>query len=188
MGLERKSRSFLDPQALARLARLPLLSRRPMQGNVSGQAYRAPIAGQASSLPNIASTCLATTCDGSIGEPSAEPIVTTLKNPKQIRTFGCCLVVDTSGSMAFGSSGITKIEFAKRIAGGLGLPGDSARRRSRTRRALPRASSPKFRRGAIRPTSCRCSICWNEFNRPAARSWCRCSTSWPKRFANAHLS
>ena len=37
MGLDRKSRSFLDPQALARLARLPLLARRPMQGNVSGR-------------------------------------------------------------------------------------------------------------------------------------------------------
>ena len=31
----------------------------------------------------------------------------------------CCLVVDTSGSMDFGSTGITKIEYAKRIAGGL---------------------------------------------------------------------
>ena len=37
MGLQRHTRSFLDPQALARLARLPLLARRPMQGNVSGK-------------------------------------------------------------------------------------------------------------------------------------------------------
>jgi uncharacterized protein (DUF58 family) len=32
----------------------------------------------------------------------------------------CCLVVDTSGSMAFGSQEMTKIEFARRLAGTLG--------------------------------------------------------------------
>jgi len=32
----------------------------------------------------------------------------------------CCLVIDTSGSMGFGSSSVTKIEFARRIAGALG--------------------------------------------------------------------
>lgn len=31
----------------------------------------------------------------------------------------CCLVVDTSGSMRFGSTGISKIDFARRIAGSL---------------------------------------------------------------------
>jgi uncharacterized protein (DUF58 family) len=31
----------------------------------------------------------------------------------------CCLVLDTSGSMDFGSEGITKIEYARRIAGAL---------------------------------------------------------------------
>ena len=32
----------------------------------------------------------------------------------------CCLVLDTSGSMGFGSAGVTKIEYARRIAGALG--------------------------------------------------------------------
>ena len=32
----------------------------------------------------------------------------------------CCLVVDTSGSMGFGSNGITKIEYARRLAATLG--------------------------------------------------------------------
>lgn len=32
----------------------------------------------------------------------------------------CCLVVDTSGSMDFGSTGVTKIEYARRLAGTLG--------------------------------------------------------------------
>src|SRR5438046_8784935 len=33
----RHSRSFLDAQVLSRLANVPLFSRRPMQGNVSGR-------------------------------------------------------------------------------------------------------------------------------------------------------
>ncbi len=37
MITERKQRSFLDPQILARLAALPLMSRRPMLGQVSGR-------------------------------------------------------------------------------------------------------------------------------------------------------
>jgi len=32
----------------------------------------------------------------------------------------CCFVLDTSGSMNFGSTGVTKIEYARRIAGTLG--------------------------------------------------------------------
>ena len=32
----------------------------------------------------------------------------------------CCLVLDTSGSMDFGTVGVTKMEYARRIAGALG--------------------------------------------------------------------
>ncbi len=32
----------------------------------------------------------------------------------------CCLVLDTSGSMDFGTTGITKIEYARRLAGSIG--------------------------------------------------------------------
>src|SRR5947208_16139183 len=34
---ERQTRSFLDTRVLSRLAGLPLMARRPMQGNVSGR-------------------------------------------------------------------------------------------------------------------------------------------------------
>jgi hypothetical protein len=37
MIADRQPRSFLDPQALARLAAVPLVARRPMVGNVSGR-------------------------------------------------------------------------------------------------------------------------------------------------------
>src|SRR5215211_4298344 len=119
MGIERKSRSFLDPLALARLARLPLLARRPMQGNVSGRhisphrgasiefaQYRKYVPGD--DLRRLDWRAFGRTDRHYIKESEAD---TNLR---------LCLVVDTSGSMAFGSTGITKFEFAKRIAGALG--------------------------------------------------------------------
>jgi uncharacterized protein (DUF58 family) len=42
-----------------------------------------------------------------------------IKESEADTNLRCCLVVDTSGSMAFGSGAITKLAFAKRIAGGL---------------------------------------------------------------------
>ena len=78
----------------------------------------------------------------------------------------CCLVVDTSGSMAFGSDGVTKIDYAKRIAGTLGYlavqQGDAVGLAVRGRRRR----HAKFRRGATRPIWCRSSICWNASKPP----------------------
>jgi uncharacterized protein (DUF58 family) len=118
MAVERKSRSFLDPLALARLARLPLLARRPMQGNVSGRhisphrgasiefaQYRKYVPGD--DLRRLDWRAFGRTDRHYIKESEAD---TNLR---------LCLVVDTSGSMAFRSTGITKFEYAKRIAGGL---------------------------------------------------------------------
>lgn len=118
MGLERKSRSFLDPQALARLARLPLLARRPMQGNVSGKhpsphrgasiefaEYRKYVPGD--DLRRLDWRAYGRTDRHYIKESEAD---TNLR---------LCLVVDTSGSMAFGSGAVKKIDYAKRIAAGL---------------------------------------------------------------------
>jgi uncharacterized protein (DUF58 family) len=118
MGPERQNRSFLDPQALARLARLPLLARRPMQGSVSGKhpsphrgasvefaEYRKYVQGD--DLRRLDWRAFGRTDRHYIRESEAD---TNLR---------CMLVVDTSGSMAFGSGAINKIEYAKRIAAGL---------------------------------------------------------------------
>ena len=64
----------------------------------------------------------------------------------------CCFVLDTSGSMGFGSTGVTKIEYARKLAGSLGLPGRASKA---TRWAVLRgqaASSAVCRRDATRPT------------------------------------
>ncbi len=118
MGLERKSRSFLDPQALARLARLPLLSRRPMQGNVSGK-HPSPHRGSSIEFAEyrkyVPGDDLRRLDWRAFGRTDRHYI----KESEADTNLRLCLVVDTSGSMAFGSNGVTKFDYAKRIAGGL---------------------------------------------------------------------
>jgi uncharacterized protein (DUF58 family) len=118
MGPERQTRSFLDPQALGRLARLPLFARRPMQGNVSGKhsslhrgssvefaEYRKYVPGD--DLRRL---------DWRMHGRSDRYFV---KESEADTNLRCCIVLDTSGSMAFGSNGATKIDYAKRLAGTL---------------------------------------------------------------------
>ncbi len=69
---QRQSRSFLDPLVLSRLAALPLLARRPMQGTISGR-HPSPHRGLASSSPNIANTSPATIFAVSTGALTAVP-------------------------------------------------------------------------------------------------------------------
>jgi uncharacterized protein (DUF58 family) len=118
MGLVRQTRSFLDPQALARLARLPLLARRPMQGNVSGRHF-SPHRGSSVEFAEyrkyVPGDDLRRLDWRAFGRTDRHYV----KESEADTNLRCCLVVDTSGSMAFGSGTTTKIEFAKRIAGGL---------------------------------------------------------------------
>jgi uncharacterized protein (DUF58 family) len=118
MGLERKSRSFLDPQALARLARLPLLARRPMQGNVSGRhvsPHRGASIEFAEYRKYVPGDDLRKLDWRAYGRSDRHYI----KESEADTNLRLCLVVDTSGSMAFGSDSVKKIDYAKRIAGGL---------------------------------------------------------------------
>jgi uncharacterized protein (DUF58 family) len=118
MGPERHTRRFLDPQALGRLARLPLFARRPMQGNVSGKheslhrgssvefaEYRKYVPGD--DLRRL---------DWRMYGRSDRYYVKECEADTNLR---CCLIVDTSGSMGFGSNGISKIDYARQIAGTL---------------------------------------------------------------------
>ena len=110
---------FSLPQVLSRLANVPLFSRRPMQGNVSGRhpsphrgssvefaEYRKYVAGD--DLRRLDWRVFGRTDRFYVKEFEAD---TNLR---------CCFVLDTSGSMGFGSGGVTKIEFARKLAGSLG--------------------------------------------------------------------
>ncbi len=119
MFAQRQSRSFLDAQVLSRLANVPLFSRRPMQGNVSGRhpsphrgssvefaEYRKYVAGD--DLRRL---------DWRVYGRSDRYYVKEFEADTNLR---CCFILDTSGSMAFGSTGDTKIQYARKLAASLG--------------------------------------------------------------------
>jgi uncharacterized protein (DUF58 family) len=119
MLAQRQPRSFIEPQVLSRLAAIPLASRRPMMGTVSGRhpsphrgasvefaEYRKYVPGD--DLRRLDWRAYGRTDRFYVKEFEAD---TNLR---------CCIVLDTSGSMDFGSTGMTKIEFARRIAGAIG--------------------------------------------------------------------
>jgi uncharacterized protein (DUF58 family) len=118
MGVERQTRSFLDPQALARLARLPLLARRPMQGSVSGKhpsPHRGASVEFAEYRKYVPGDDLRRLDWRAFGRTDRHYI----KESEADTNLRCSLIVDTSGSMAFGSGPVRKIDVAKRLAAAL---------------------------------------------------------------------
>jgi uncharacterized protein (DUF58 family) len=119
MLAERRSRSFLDAKVMSRLAAVPLFSRRPMQGNVSGR-HRSPHRGSGVEFAEyrkyVPGDDLRRLDWRAFGRSDRHYI----KEFETDTNLRCCLVLDTSGSMEFGSNGITKIAYARRLAGTLG--------------------------------------------------------------------
>jgi uncharacterized protein (DUF58 family) len=119
MFLDRRTRSFLDPGVLSRLAGFPLLARRPMQGSVSGR-HPSPHRGSSVEFAEyrkyVAGDDLRRLDWRAYGR-SDRFFVKEFEADTNLR---CCLVVDTSGSMGFGSRGVSKLEYARRLAAALG--------------------------------------------------------------------
>jgi uncharacterized protein (DUF58 family) len=118
MSLERQSRSFLEPHVLARLASIPFLARRPMLGNVSGR-HASPHRGASVEFAEyrkyVPGDDLRRLDWRAYGRSDRHYV----KEFEADTNLRCCLIVDTSGSMGFGSTGIKKIEYARQIAGAL---------------------------------------------------------------------
>jgi len=113
------SRSFLDPQVLSRLAGVPLFARRPMQGSVSGR-HPSPHRGASVEFAEYRKYVQGDDLRRLDWRAYGRSDRFYIKEFEADTNLRCCLVLDTSGSMAFGSDGITKIEYARRIAGALG--------------------------------------------------------------------
>ena len=112
-------RSFLDPRALARLANVPLFARRPMQGTVSGR-HPSPHRGASVEFAEYRKYVPGDDLrrlDWRVFGRTDRYYVKEFEADTNLR---CCVVLDTSGSMGFGSTGVTKIEYARRLAGALG--------------------------------------------------------------------
>ena len=116
---DRRTRSFLDPVALGRLAAVPLFARRPMQGSVSGR-HPSPHRGSSVEFAEyrryVPGDDLRRLDWRAYGRSDRHYV----KEFEADTNLRCCLVLDTSGSMEYGASGgTTKIEFARRIAAAL---------------------------------------------------------------------
>src|SRR5690348_10495541 len=119
MFASRHPRSFLDAQVLSRLANVPLFSRRPMQGSVSGR-HPSPHRGSSVEFAEYRKYVPGDDLrrlDWRVYGRSDRFYVKEFEADTNLR---CCFILDTSGSMAFGSAGVTKVEYARKLAGSLG--------------------------------------------------------------------
>jgi uncharacterized protein (DUF58 family) len=119
MFSDRRTRSFLDPQVLARLAGLPLTARRPMQGSVSGR-HPSPHRGASIEFAEYRKYVPGDDLRRLDWRAYGRSDRYFIKEFEADTNLRCCLIVDTSGSMAFGSRETTKLEYARQLAGSLG--------------------------------------------------------------------
>jgi len=119
MFADRQTRSFIDAAVLSRLAGLPLFARRPMQGSVSGR-HSSPHRGSSVEFAEYRKYVPGDDLRRLDWRAYGRSDRFYVKEFEADTNLRCCFVLDTSGSMAFGSTGVTKIEYARRIAGTLG--------------------------------------------------------------------
>jgi uncharacterized protein (DUF58 family) len=111
-------RRFLDPHVLARLAAVPLFARRPMIGNVSG-IHASPHRGASVEFAEYRRYVPGDDLRRLDWRAYGRSDRFYVKEFEADTNLRCCLILDTSGSMDFGSRGVTKIEYARRLAGTL---------------------------------------------------------------------
>src|SRR5438270_11923660 len=115
----RQPRTFLDTQVLSRLPGVPVLSRRPMQGNVSGR-HPSPHRGSSVEFAEYRKYVAGDDLRRLDWRVYGRSDLFYVKEFEADTNLCCCFILDTSGSMAFGSTGISKIEYARKLAGSLG--------------------------------------------------------------------
>jgi uncharacterized protein (DUF58 family) len=118
MLTDRKPRSFLDPRVLSRLAAVPLFARRPMQGTVSGR-HPSPHRGASVEFAEYRHYTPGDDLRRLDWRAYGRSDRFYVKEFEADTNLRCCLVLDTSGSMDFGSTGVTKIDYALRLAGSI---------------------------------------------------------------------
>ncbi|MEI6084392.1 MAG: DUF58 domain-containing protein [Verrucomicrobiota bacterium] len=107
-------RDFLDPAALARLARLELCARSPMEGSISGR-HQSPHRGASVEFAEYRKYVVGDDPRHLDWRVVARSDRFYLKEFEADTNLRCHLVLDCSGSMAFGN----KLDYARRLAGPL---------------------------------------------------------------------
>jgi uncharacterized protein (DUF58 family) len=116
---DRRPRSFLDPQVVSRLGGFPLFARRPMQGTVSGR-HPSPHRGSSVEFAEYRKYVLGDDLRRLDWRAYGRSDRFYIKEFEADTNLRCCFVLDTSGSMDYGSRGVAKIEYARKLAGTLG--------------------------------------------------------------------
>ncbi|MCA8997580.1 MAG: DUF58 domain-containing protein [Planctomycetaceae bacterium] len=113
-----QQRSFLDPQALARLSAVPLFSRRAMIGNVSG-IHASPHRGASVEFAEYRRYVPGDDLRRLDWRAYGRSDRFYVKEFEADTNLRLCLLLDTSGSMDFGSQGTTKLDYARRLGASL---------------------------------------------------------------------
>src|SRR6185436_457145 len=116
---DRRSRSFLDPLVLSRLASVPLFARKPMQGTVSGR-HPSPHRGASVEFAEYRKYVPGDDLRRLDWRAYGRSDRFYIKEFEADTNLRCCFVLDTSGSMDFGSRGTTKLQYARRLIATLG--------------------------------------------------------------------
>lgn len=112
------SRDYLDQQVLDRLSTLKLYARLPMLGNVSG-AHRSPIRGSSLEFAEYRKYVPGDDTRRLDWRAYARNDRYYIKEFEADTNLRMCLVLDTSGSMDFANNGMSKLNYARRLAGSL---------------------------------------------------------------------
>ncbi len=115
---EQVHRDYLEPAVLARLAALPLDARFPMLGNVSGR-HRSPIRGSSVEFSEYRKYVPGDDTRRLDWRAYARSDRFFIKEFEADTNLRLCLIIDTSGSMQYANGGLTKLDYARRIAGTL---------------------------------------------------------------------
>jgi len=115
---ERLQRDFLDPKVLSRLAHLPLFARTPMLGGVSGR-HRSPIRGSSLEFAEYRKYVPGDDTRRLDWRAWGRSDRFYIKEFEADTNLRMCLIADTSGSMNYGANGMTKLDYARRLAGTL---------------------------------------------------------------------
>ena len=120
---------LLDPTALARLLALPLNARQAMLGNVSGR-HRSPVKGSSLEFAQYRKYVPGDDTRRLDWKAFARSDRFYIKEFEADTNLRAYFVVDASGSMKFAGRGMSKIDYANRIAASLAYllvnQGDSA--------------------------------------------------------------
>lgn len=115
---DRQPRAFLDPHILARLACLPLFARRAMQGNISGR-HTSPNRGSSVEFAEYRKYVPGDDLRRLDWRAYGRTDRFYVKEFEADTNLRCTLVLDTSGSMDYGSGSETKLTYAQKIAASL---------------------------------------------------------------------